>query len=532
MSEEASSEGARSTQLQKTIDAAARVTRRSPRNPQAWLGLIGMLDAAGRPDRAGAACDHALEYLPQNGLLRARRALCHLNSGEFGAALTTARAALSSPLDDAVALDMIGFVLAGCEDYGAALDAHTRASALAPDDPRLAFNLAVALRNTGAFRDAEAIYDRLIADDPRHWEAWKNRSDLRTQTPSDHHVLGLEAALVHASSDVSGQVMLHSALGKEQEDLGRHAEAFKHYHRSASLRRRTMDYAVEQDLARMVELRETFPALRQAEGCESAEPIFILGLPRTGSTLVERIIASHSAVFSAGELQNFGVVTARLAAARASAAPRPSPASTISLSADIQPADLGRAYVESTRPRTGHTPHFIDKMPTNFLYLGLIMRALPRARIVHLVRDPVDTCFAIYKTLFKRAYPYSYRLDELADYYAGYRRLMDHWRAIAPGRIIDLSYESLVEDPQARITGLLERLDLPLEEACFRFFDNPAPSGTASAAQARRPIYASSVGNWRRYADELEPLVERLRSHGVVCDAGVGAAAEGSPTRG
>ena len=501
---------------QQAIEAAAQATRRSPHDPGLWLTLIRALEAAGRPDDAGAACDHALEYMPDDQLLSARRALCHLNSGRFGEALTLAQAASTLPGDDPAAFDLIGVVLAGCEDHRAALDAHARADALAPDDPDIAFNLAVALRNTGAFGAAEAIYDRLIARDPNHWEAWKNRSDLRTQTAADHHVPGLAAALDRASNDSAGQIMIHSALGKEQEDLGRHAEAFANYARSASLRRASMNYAVDQDLARMAEVREAFPTISDADGHDSAEPIFILGLPRTGSTLVERIVASHSAVFAAGELQNFGVVTARLAAAQAKAVPRSSPASTISLSAEIEPATLGRAYVESTRPRTGHTLHFIDKMPINFLYLGLILRALPRARIIHLVRDPVDACFAIYKTLFKRAYPYSYRLDELADYYAGYRRLMDHWRAIAPGRIIDVGYEHLVEDPHAQIAALLARLDLSVEERCFRFFDNPAPSGTASAAQARRPIYATSVGSWQRYESELAPLIERLRGHALV----------------
>lgn len=266
----------------------------------------------------------------------------------------------------------------------------------------------------------------------------------------------------------------------------------------------------------MSEIREAVPALSVTGGYDSAEPIFILGLPRTGSTLVERIVASHSDVFSAGELQNFGVVTARLAVTEAASSTiKPLPG-IIALAAKIAPETLGRAYVESTRPRTGHTRHFIDKMPVNFLYLGLIMRALPRARIIHLVCDPVDACFAIYKTLSKRAYPYSYRFDELADYYAGYCKLMDHWRAIAPGRVIDISYEHVVESPSAQITALLDRLGLPVEEQCFRLFDNPAPSGTASAAQARRPIYATSVGNWRRYADELRPLTERLREHGII----------------
>lgn len=502
--------------LQQTIKTAAEITRRSPTERTSWLELIGALEAAGRPDDAGMACDHALDYLPQDQLLRARRALCHLNSGRFAEALMLARETAELAGLDAVTLDLLGVVLAGCEDYGRALDAHASAGALAPDDPRIAFNLAVALRNTGAFDAAEAIYDRLIADDPCHWEAWKNRSDLRKQTTANHHMPGLELALKRASSDVPGQVMIHSALGKEQEDLGRHAKAFASYERSASLRRASIDYAVEQDLARMSEIQEAVPALSGEGGYDSAEPIFILGLPRTGSTLVERIVASHSDVFSAGELQNFGVVTARLAATQAASSAVKPRSGIIALAAEIAPETLGRAYVESTRPRTGHTPHFIDKMPVNFLYLGLIMRALPRARIIHLVRDPVDACFAIYKTLFKRAYPYSYRLDELADYYAGYRKLMGHWRAIAPGRIIDISYEYLVESPSAQISALLGRLDLPLEEQCFRFFDNPAPSGTASAAQARRPIYATSVGSWRRYEDELRPLTERLRGHGII----------------
>jgi hypothetical protein len=187
----------------------------------------------------------------------------------------------------------------------------------------------------------------------------------------------------------------------------------------------------------------------------------------------------------------------------------------IRTAAQLDAAALGGDYLRRTRPRTGHTPRFTDKLPINYLYAGLIARALPRARIVHVTRDPVATCYGIFKVLFEQGYPFSYDLIELADYYAGYRRLMDHWHASLPGRIIDFSYEALVADPATQVARLLQAVGLSWQSACLGFHSNPSPVATASAAQVRRPIYSSAVALWRNYERELQPLITRLKAAGI-----------------
>lgn len=187
----------------------------------------------------------------------------------------------------------------------------------------------------------------------------------------------------------------------------------------------------------------------------------------------------------------------------------------IAASAHLDFKALGEEYLRRTRPRTGQTPFFTDKLPLNYLYLGLIARALPRARIVHVTRGPMATCYGVYKVLFNQGYPFSYDQIELAGYYLAYRRLMQHWHTALPGRIIEIAYEDLVADASSTIRGLLAALDLPWEQGCLHFHENSAPAATASAAQVREPLHTRAVGLWRHYARELAPMAARLKAGGI-----------------
>ena len=248
------------------------------------------------------------------------------------------------------------------------------------------------------------------------------------------------------------------------------------------------------------------------------EPIFVLGMPRTGTTLVERILASHSQVTSAGELNNFALEMSREAKKlmpQGKTQQGISKLDRVAASLMIDFTQLGQQYIESTRPLSGQAAHFVDKMPLNFLYAGLIHMALPKAKIVHLQRHPLDTCFAIYKTLFADAYPFSYTLEELGRYYAGYRRLMRHWQEAMPGVIYHQSYEALVENIEAQTRQLLGHCGLDWEPACLDFHSQQRASTTASATQVRQPVYTSSVGKWRRFRNQLSPLIKTLESEGI-----------------
>jgi hypothetical protein len=246
-------------------------------------------------------------------------------------------------------------------------------------------------------------------------------------------------------------------------------------------------------------------------------PIFIVGLPRAGSTLVERILSSHSQVQAAGELRHFmHAITA--AVRKMSESVDPPVGQAITQLAQLDFAALGSDYMARCRPVTGDGRRFTDKMPVNYQHCGLIRRALPNARIVHVARGPLAACYAIYKMLFKDGYPYSYDLWEIAEYYISYRRLMDHWQRTMPGAIHELSYERLVADQPGETRRLLEFCGLEWEDACLDFHLNPAASTTASAHQVRQPIYQSAVNEWRNYAPQLAGLRAHLEAAGIAVE--------------
>jgi hypothetical protein len=404
-------------------------------------------------------------------------------------------------------------------EYADARGHYDRAIALLSAQPRYWYNRAAVRRFLGELDGAEHDYDHAIRLGFGDAMAYLNRSELRVQTATHNHIDALERALRASRQVWQREVPIRYALAKEYEDLGEYVRSWEHLSAGSVLRRRRLQYDVRVDLDTVDWIRAAFAASTSSgaggngAGFDSEEPIFIVGMPRTGSTLVDRILSTHRDVFGAGELPDFTLAV--VSAVRRQLGRDAARQELIDTAVKLDVTALGSDYLRRTRPRTGHTPRFTDKLPINYLYAGLIARALPQARIVHVTRDPVATCYGIYKVLFEQGYPFSYDLIELADYYAGYRRLMDHWHASLPGRIIDFSYEALVADPATQVARLLQSVGLSWQSECLRFHSNPAPVATASAAQVRRPIYSSSIALWRHYERELQPLITRLRSAGI-----------------
>jgi hypothetical protein len=320
--------------------------------------------------------------------------------------------------------------------------------------------------------------------------------------------------------DPRGAVQVCFALAKELEDLGESERSFHYLKMGADARRSLMKYDVSRDVSTMSVIRDTFgPNLFDGSipGHDSPEPIFVLGLPRTGTTLVERILASHSDVYAAGELNNFSLLMSQQVKQLAGDK-KLTRDEMVQMSAKLNFQDLGAAYIESTRPLTGSTARFIDKLPLNYLYVGLIHLALPNAKIIVLNRDSLDTCYAIYKQLFTNAYPFSYRLDELAEYYVAYHRLMEHWQTVLPGKIHKIDYESLVNDIDGESRKLVEFCNLEWQEQCLKYYENKEASTTASTVQVRQPVYQSSVGKWRRVREQMQPVVDIIQRAGIEFD--------------
>ncbi len=416
--------------------------------------------------------------------------------------------------DNADLLQHLGEHYTHCGRPTDAARCYRRAASLAGDEPRSLYNLAAALIALGDTAEAEALLDRVIALDPSDYDAWQNRSTLRRQTPAANHVDALKAVLAGAVGG-PGEVAVCYALAKELEDLGRDSESFGFLRRGADARRRRLSYRVEADVAAMAEIRRVFNGealARMGTGCDEPGPVFVLGLPRSGTTLVDRIISSHSTVESLGEISDFALALMRLAGQTGGKG------DLIRRSASLDPAALGRAYLDSVAGYDGAAPMFIDKTPANYLYIGLIARALPQARIIHLRRHPMDNGYALYKTLFRMGCPFSYDLGDLAAYQLAYLALMDHWRAVLPGRFLDVDYESLIADQAAVSHRIIDHCGLDWQDVCLNFHQNVSPAATASAAQVRQPLYSTSVGLWRRHAQSLAPLAAGLEAGGVNLD--------------
>ncbi len=392
-----------------------------------------------------------------------------------------------------------------------ALACHRRLHRLVPHHPDVLQGLAGAEIACGNLAEAEAHLDQAIAADPAACDAWYNRAVLRRQTPARNHVAALRHALAGPLGIGRGAIPLCYALAKELEDLGEPSESFVWLQRGAAARRAVLSYRVAADVQAMADIETVFSAeklSRPVPHASTARPIFIVGLPRTGTTLLERILGMHSHVTALGELTDLPLAVTRAAAGA-------NKSETIRRAGEADFARLGQDYLQSVATYGAATPGTTDKLPSNFLYAGILRLALPQARIIHLRRAPMDTAYAIYKTLFRMGYPYSYDLADLAEYYAAYHRLMRHWHHAAPGYIIDMAYEDLVREPERTARALFARLDLPWEPACLDFHRHGGPVATASAAQVREPAHDRSIGLWRHHAAGLEPFAAGLRAHGI-----------------
>jgi tetratricopeptide (TPR) repeat protein len=474
-------------------------------------------------DWAGALqrIDRALAIDARDPWLLIHRAQCLMALGRRSDAFAAAEIAERSAAADGGLSDAIGTLYSAGNDQTRALAAYDRAVALEPRNPRFLYNRAAVRRFLGLLADAEDDYDRVIALQPTDLEAYKNRTDLRAQTAERNHVKELEALASRPMADWRGEVQVRYALAKEYEDLGDYSTSFEHLTRGAAKRREHLRYDIANDEATVQWIVDAYPGGAAvgapgggAAGAPGGDPIFIVGLPRSGTTLVERILASHSTLHSAGELDCFAQSLVDAVRRRTGRAQMPR-RELVASSASVDFAALGRDYLQRARLASGGSGRFIDKMPLNYLYCGLIRRALPGAKIVHVTRHPMAVCYAMYKTLFKDGYPFSYDLDEIAKYYIAYRRLMDHWQGAEPAALYHLSYEALVADQLGESRKLLAFCELEWQESCAQFHANPAASTTASAVQIRRPIYDSSVSQWRHYEKQLSGLRGRLETAGA-----------------
>lgn len=497
--------------------AAAACRAALPEARAGWhFGSVTAL-LAGQKDEALALADHWLQGHPGDAEGLLQRAECLLAQGDRAAAMGAAAAAIEAGTTPEI-WDAIGFFLFHAAEHPLALSAYERALAARPHDTDLLAKRAVIHRTLGDFTRAAADFRAVIEHAPGDANALKALVELEPQTPEHNDIALLEAAMRGRRADSKAAAALHFGLAKAYDDIGDYPASWGHLKAGNRIERAALQYDPATDRAVIDRLIETFADVESIAPDTTGEaPIFIVGLPRTGTTLVERILGRHSAVHAAGELPAFTDAVS-FAVRRASRdVPRDWPQFAARF-ANTNAAEIARDYLAFARALRGERPRFTDKQPTNFFFCPLILRAFPQARIVHLTRHPLAACYAIFKTHFSGGHPFSTDLGELGAFYLGYRRLMDHWHQILPGRIYDVAYEDLVSDFEPTVRGLLEHLGLPFEAQCLEFHLNPTPTSTASVVQVRQPLYDSSLRHWRHYEQQLAPLAEQLAAGGITLE--------------
>jgi tetratricopeptide (TPR) repeat protein len=481
-------------QIAKAVDILERAVELAPKNPEYHTELGKQFVAIDRPERALQEAELALTLNPKE--------------------LST--------------LNTLGTVFSHTGEHEQALHCFINATMKLQERPQKAnglteewqanlyFNQGASLQFAGRLGDAETAYEKAIQLQPQMFKAHSALSSLRRSTPKDNHLQRLKT--LHSKvSNARDQLHAGHAIAKELEDLGQFQEAFANLEWAKQGRVASAGYSAESDsryFASIMEIfnREVLGAARS--GYDSSEPIFVVGMPRTGTTLVEQILSSHSQVYAAGELQNFSTQVKRTTGAEPSEL---LDIKTLQGSLDLDLANLGSAYINSTRPRTGHTPRFIDKLPLNFLLLGLIRLALPNAKLVCLRRDPMDTCLSNFRQLFAidfKPYHYNYTLLDCGRYFILFDQLMRHWRDVMPNVVHEVSYEALVAEPERVSRELMTHCGLPWEDQCLNFHQRTTSVATPSAVQVKQPIYSSSINRWQHYGDAMQPLYRLLKSAG------------------
>jgi tetratricopeptide (TPR) repeat protein len=410
--------------------------------------------------------------------------------------------------------NLMAACLASVGEYDRAIGIYEAILRDHPDQPKIWLSAGHALRTAGRRAEAIAAYHRSIALSPGLGEAYWSLANLKTERFSDAEVAAMEDQLTGPNLEVGDQLHLHYALGKAMEDAGSWEASLTHYARGAGLRRTQAPYDANDTSALFERSKALFTtaffAERATGGCTDPAPIFVVGLPRSGSTLIEQILASHSSVEGTIELPDIAQIARRLGRIGGQADGPVYPQAAAALG-EAERLSLGEEYIERTRiHRKLGRPHFIDKMPNNFSYIGLIRLILPEAKIIDARRHPMAACFSAFKQHFARGQTFSYDLTDVGRYWRDYRDLMAHFDEVLPGRIHRVIYEDMVEETESEVNRLLAYCGLEFEPACLRFWETERAVRTASSEQVRRPIFREGLDQWRNYEPWLGPLKEAL----------------------
>ena len=484
--------------------------RSMPMDVAAMRMLAELGARVGRNEQALALLEDCLRLAPGFAMARHNYALVLDRCNRHEDALVEVETLLAADPGNPNLQNLKAVVLGKLGDYGNAIRLYESILDRRPKEPRVWMSLGHALKTEGQTDRAIIAYRRAIELNPGFGGAWWSLANLKTMRFDAGDIAAMQRQLRHGGLDDDQRLHFEFALGKAQEDAGEYADSFAHYAKGNALRRAQLPYDAEQNAQRRRRAQATYTreffAGRSGAGHDDASPVFVVGMPRAGSTLVEQILSSHPQVEATMELPDIIAITRDLRVR----SKQPEATSYHDIVANMDPAAfkaLGQRYIETTRiQRKQGRPFFIDKMPNNFAHVGLIQLILPNAKIIDARRHPLACGFSNFKQHFARGQNFSYDLTDMGRYYADYVALMAHFDAVLPGRIHRVIYEQMVDDTEAEVRSLLAYCGLEFDERCLRFFENDRAVRTASSEQVRQPIYREGVDQWRHYESWLYPL--------------------------
>lgn len=494
--------------------------KKAPTDVAAMRMLAELAARLGRDDDAEHLLARCLELAPSFHAARQNYALVLFRGNKPTEAMAQIDALLAIDAANPSYRNLKAVILSRIGDYEPAIAIYAEILRSYPNNPKVWLSYGHALKTAGQLDRSVEAYRKSIALDPAFGEAYWSLANLKTFRFGEDDIASMHRQLDRTDLAQEHRYHFEFALGKALEDSGDYPASFDHYLQGNALRRQTIVYDADDTSTRVRRSKACFTSeffqQRAGFGADTPDPIFIVGLPRAGSTLIEQILSSHSAVEGTMELPEIIAMTRDLR--QQADAPQATGYHEVLASMDAQDLrKLGEKYIERTRiQRKTTAPFFIDKMPNNFLYLGLIHVALPNARIIDARRHPLACCFSGFKQHFARGQHFTYSLDDIGRYYRDYVELMAHFDAALPGRVHRVNYESMVKDTEAEVRRLLAYCGLPFEASCLRFFENDRPVRTASSEQVRKPIYREGIDHWRHYEPWLGPLKTAL---GPVLDA-------------
>ena len=484
--------------------AYRKILAANPDHVHALVGLANVAIDRNAPDDADRLLARAMAVSPNMSHVHRANARLAMSRSQYPEAEASALRATAINPEQAECWTTLGTVQSWGLKQAEAVESFGRALEIDPKAARISLSLGHVHKALGNRQASVDAYRGATDVDPALGEAWWSLADLKTYAFGDDEVRTMERTLDEARLSPRDRAALHFALGKAYEDRDAADTAFDHYQRGNELRREQEAFKMDRFVEQCRKLRGVFAATAAAPIRSTPRPVFVVGLPRSGSTLVDQILSSHSRVQGTMELPHI------LGYVRELERTRDGYPECVARMAPRELAALGERYLAETASYRGDAPFFVDKMPNNFLHLGLIAAMLPNAIFIDSRRHPMACCFSIYKQNFARGQVFGYGLDTLAGYYRNYVDMMRHWQAVLPGRVHRVIYERLVDDTEGETRRLLAHCGLPFEPGCLRFFETDRVVRTASAEQVRQPIYRTAKAHWRRFEHQLAPLERAL----------------------